>query len=51
MHRNFNVVFPLADLFLGTLMVRSKVQFKQATGPAIPNVQPKSRRIPATAAF
>lgn len=40
MHKNFNVVFPLADLALGTLMLRSKVKFAQATGPAVPNVQP-----------
>jgi hypothetical protein len=42
MNKNFNVVCPLADLFLGTLLLRSKVQFRQATGPAIPNVQPKN---------
>jgi len=41
MHKNFNVVFPFADLCLGTLMIRSKIQFKQATGPAVPCVQPK----------
>lgn len=52
MHRNFNVVFPLADLFLGTLLLRSKVQFKQATGPSVPNVQPRTRkpRLPKFAA-
>ncbi len=42
MNRNFNVVLPLADLCLGTLMLRSKVSFKQATGPSVPNVQPKT---------
>lgn len=42
MHKNFNVVFPLADLLLGTLLLRSKVKFKQAQGPAVPNVQPQS---------
>jgi hypothetical protein len=42
MHKNFNVVCPLADLCLGTLLLRSKVHFKQATGPAVPNVQPKT---------
>ena len=47
MHKNFNVVFPLADLFLGTLLLRSKVRFKQAQGPAVPNVQP---RLPLSAA-
>jgi hypothetical protein len=51
MHRNFNVVCPLADLMLGTLLLRSKVHFKQATGPTIPNVQPKSPRLPVPAAL
>lgn len=41
MHKNFNVVFPLADFCLGTLMVRSKTQFAQATGPSVPDVQPR----------
>ena len=41
MHKNFNVVLPLADLLLGTLLLRSKVSFAQATGPSVPNVQPK----------
>ena len=41
MHKNFNVVFPLADFCLGTLLVRSKIQFAQATGPSVPNVQPR----------
>lgn len=41
MKKNFNVVLPLADLFLGTLLLRSKVHFKQALGPSVPNVQPK----------
>ncbi|MBI4662696.1 MAG: sterol desaturase family protein [Verrucomicrobia bacterium] len=41
MNRNFNVVFPLADLCLGTLLRRSKVHFKQAQGPSVPNVQPR----------
>jgi hypothetical protein len=45
MHKNFNVVLPLADLCLGTLLLRSKVLFKQATGPAVPNVQPKPIRV------
>jgi hypothetical protein len=40
MHKNFNVVLPLADLCLGTLMVRAKTSFLQATGPSIPDVQP-----------
>lgn len=41
MHKNFNVVLPLADLCLGTLMVRSKIRFNQATGPSVPDVQPR----------
>jgi hypothetical protein len=41
MGKNFNVVFPLADLCLGTLLLRSKIHFKQATGPCVPDVQPK----------
>ncbi len=44
MHKNFNVVLPLADLFLGTLLLRSKMRFKQAEGPSVPNVQPKEIR-------
>jgi hypothetical protein len=43
MHKNFNVVLPLADLCLGTLMLRSKVAFAQAQGPSVPNVQPRTR--------
>lgn len=41
MYRNFNVVLPVADLLLGTLLVRSKVRFAQATGPSLPDVQPR----------
>jgi hypothetical protein len=44
MHKNFNVVMPLADLCLGTLLLRSKVHFKQAEGPSVPNVQPKPKK-------
>ena len=40
MHKNFNVVLPLADLCLGTLMLRARTHFAQAVGPAVPNVQP-----------
>ena len=40
MHKNFNVIIPIADLCLGTLLLRSKVKFAQATGPSVPNVQP-----------
>ena len=40
MHKNFNVVLPLADLCLGTLLRRSKVSFAQTRGPSVPDVQP-----------
>lgn len=40
MHKNFNVVLPLWDLLLGTLLLRSKIKFKQAMGVSVPNVQP-----------
>jgi sterol desaturase/sphingolipid hydroxylase (fatty acid hydroxylase superfamily) len=49
MGKNFNVVFPLADLCLGTLLTRSKIHFKQATGPCVPDVQPKTPAKPALA--
>lgn len=42
MHQNFNVVLPLADLCLGTLLLRSKIRFDQAKGPSVPDVQPKA---------
>jgi hypothetical protein len=41
MGKNFNVVLPLADLLLGTLPLRSPIQFKQARGPSVPDVQPR----------
>jgi sterol desaturase/sphingolipid hydroxylase (fatty acid hydroxylase superfamily) len=41
MGKNFNVVLPLADLCMGTLLLRSKVCFAQARGPAVPDVQPQ----------
>ncbi len=40
MHKNSNVVLPLADLFLGTLLLRSKIRFPQVVGPSVPNLQP-----------
>jgi hypothetical protein len=50
MKRNFNVVLPLADLCLGTLLLRAPVHFKQARGPAVPDVQPRAKKPqPATA--
>jgi len=42
MHKNFNVVLPLADLCLGTLLLRSRLSFAQARGPAVPDVQPRA---------
>jgi hypothetical protein len=41
MHKNFNVVLPLADICLGTFMRKSKIRFAQATGPSVPCVQPQ----------
>ncbi len=41
---NFNVVLPLADWVLGTLLLRAKFPFMQATGPMVPDVQPKSKQ-------
>lgn len=40
MHKNFNVVCPLADWCLGTLVLRAKASFPQAQGVYIPDVQP-----------
>jgi hypothetical protein len=40
MHKNYNVVLPLADLLFGTLLLRSKVSFAQVRGPSVPDVQP-----------
>jgi hypothetical protein len=48
MHKNYNVVCPLADLCLGTLMLRSKIRFAQATGPSVPDVQPKAAPVEET---
>ena len=42
MQKNFNVVLPLADLLLGTLILRSKIQFPQPRCPAVPDVQPRA---------
>lgn len=49
MHKNFNVVLPLADLLLGTLLLRSRVCFNQAKGPSVPDVQPKNLLLPSQA--
>lgn len=42
MHKNFNVVLPIADLCFGTFLARSKIKFPQATGPSVPDMQPIS---------
>ena len=44
MHKNYNVVLPLADLCLGTLRLRAQTCFAQARGAAVPDVQPRQRR-------
>jgi hypothetical protein len=49
MNKNFNVVLPFADWLFGTLIVRSKVSFAQARGPAVPDVQPLSKSNELTA--
>lgn len=48
MHKNFNVVFPLADFIMGTLLLRSKIKFAQARGPSVPDVQPRTEIQPPT---
>jgi sterol desaturase/sphingolipid hydroxylase (fatty acid hydroxylase superfamily) len=40
MHKNFNVVMPLADLVMGTLILEARTRFAQPVNPAVPNVQP-----------
>lgn len=39
--RNFNVVFPLADWCLGTLLLLAPQPFNQVRGIGVPSVQPK----------
>jgi len=39
----------LADFLLGTLMLRSKVKFAQATGPQVPDVQPMVKKVALSA--
>lgn len=41
MRKNFNVVLPLADALLGTLLLRSRIAFAQPRGPSVPDLQPK----------
>ncbi|MDO8620237.1 MAG: sterol desaturase family protein [bacterium] len=38
--KNLNVVLPLADLCLGTLLLRSKIPFNQVRGEMVPDLQP-----------
>ena len=38
--KNLNVLFPLADWCLGTLITRAKYPFPQTRGPSVPDVQP-----------
>ena len=45
MHKNFNVVLPLADLCLGTLLLRSKIHFAQVKGPSVPDLQPQQVQV------
>ncbi|MDZ4743273.1 MAG: fatty acid hydroxylase [Verrucomicrobiota bacterium] len=45
MHKNYNVVMPLADLLLGTLLLRSPISFAQPIGHCIPHVQPKEKKL------
>lgn len=44
MDSNLNVVLPLADFCLGTLVIRSKIPFPQPKGPSVPNLQPTPER-------
>ncbi len=41
MNMNFNVVLPLADLLMNTLLTRSPKPFLQPRGPSVPDVQPR----------
>ncbi len=50
MHKNFNVVLPMADLILGTLRVRANTRFAQPQCPAVPDVQPLYREPEVVAA-
>lgn len=45
MGKNFNVVLPFWDLMFGTLLSRSPICFKQATGSSVPDVQPKKPKV------
>jgi hypothetical protein len=46
MGKNFNVVLPLADLLLGTLLLRARIKFAQPVGPSVPDVQPLAKPRP-----
>ncbi|MDB6174433.1 MAG: Fatty acid hydroxylase superfamily [Chthoniobacteraceae bacterium] len=47
MHKNFNVILPIADFCLGTALWRSKIRFAQPQGPSVPNLQPRERGMDA----
>lgn len=49
MHKNFNVVFPFADLVLGTLISRAKTRFAAPATKAITDVQPLFDGVPEEA--
>ncbi len=40
MNKNFNVVLPLADWLMGTLILRAPQEFDQPIAPPVPDVQP-----------
>lgn len=46
MGMNFNVVLPIWDYILGTLILRSKMKFPQPRGPSVPDVQPLEPAVP-----
>ncbi len=45
MHKNFNVILPIADLCMGTLLLRSRISFAQPHGPSVPDLQPLPRGV------
>ncbi len=44
MHKNFNVVLPLADLCPARCCCAQRFISKQAEGPSVPNVQPRNAK-------
>ena len=49
MGKNLNVVLPIFDFAFGSLLVRSPIRFAQATGPSVPDVQPREEKLQAAA--